>query len=407
MTKLRIVIEPDGSGGFHPAAGRLTHVGEPDGSRPARREVHEFAIPTGRGAVLEVRPGHYVVQAEFPSGQVVSDERLVVDAEASWMVRRAMGKPPRSPARASRRDFSRPSAGGMLGSAIPTVPAEHLAEPLVVAAARLDGETGWIEAPAYAPARPEKIGAAVVRTRATASAPSTHRYDIKLSAGTRGSTRPWIHMRLGRCTLMASLPFPLPHLGGRTSVSLREAPADLRAGALPELQWNGRLADVLAYAVRGRLREAALVLEAFDPAVRDRAPAVCPLVECVSLYVALGEDALAARGEWTSRARALVERHPDLPDAHVAFGRFLLRSAKREKDLVDAFDHLQAGFRLGIPFLTVAVQHLFAGLDALAPDFPDAAALRARAIPTLGTIVATSPFTLLRSYDRGGAREEA
>lgn len=436
MSQLQIGLKTASKAILYGVSARVMRVADSNGVQADHIVPKELAISLGAGSanLVEVEPGHYVVEAYLPSGEILSTHCVVKhDAVARVELRaRALSQDPAGWERLIRgsdvldwgassnrgvRDFAYPSAGGMFSLSSDHYFAshedEHTSSPhvfITTTVPSLNGGNAWASLRA-----PQSITHGIQQDGFTSchlvsESKNQRRFAVSSTEEVPSARRFWAVVEHEHSINVASLPVPWQSLpSGAAPWAVRQQPIEVLVADMPDKKAMVKVAALdeqfgimLSYLGFGRTTHADTALRSLeDKVVSWSAPRkhkqnqrVNPYAMCAAGYVAIANASARNIDCWSKVISEVHDHCPWLPDASILKGRRQLQTACSENDLMSAFASFKGAMQLGLPLFSAGLQHLMDGLSILSSVKEEAAELRARVVLAAAHVDLGQPFTV-------------
>jgi len=368
--------------------------GAAEGIAEGRREV---VLPSGGAPPLRVDldAGRYLVEAELPSGDLVSDEVEVWDGQDAVLALRAATSPhewlswqhflgkvePIQSYRAGPPNFAVPSVRWV-------TPAPGDAWTSFAMAA--DDDAG----PTLPPFETDT---ATWLYQVTAGGPWNEWFLPQTSPAPGTTPRGYLVVRHRRSRWLVSLPVPWTGLTTGTElpvqIMVRPRPGNDHADVTTTVR-DPQIASALGFMTLGALPTAERLFdEARQMVLRKQ---VNPLAAAGAGYVLLGTERGAEPKEWHDWIGNLRNWFDWLPDGAIQDGWLRLRHRRSPADLDAAREALFTAYRRGLPYYSVGLQWLMDGLTLFSHHDPEAAEMLRHVRDVATRADFGEPFTILR-----------
>lgn len=355
-------------------ATRLRKLAETDGSVTSEKP-RDFRLPLGQSRTLDVAPGRYVVETSWRTGDITYEDCLAApDTQVHVEV---YSSPRRRAAKVSDRDFTRASAGGMLGRPSPALD-EH--------SCSVFDSAGVSDSWAFVCDRHQ------LEQRSSLSAehqPARRSNDLNLRP--RDSARNWVMFWGADSWMVSSL--PIDNLAGNAFAILRSSPdslpfvtvSDAETSVLADMLPSGNSEAAHRYAI-GAAEE--LSLEMIEMMAEHRPLELCAYgyAECENFH----DD------KWPKALSRAMRHQGWLPDITVILGWRALMQSRTESELDEAGRLLETAVSAGVPFYSRGVRLLSEALLLISDLRSEHACSASRVKAVAAKTVRTEAFTSVR-----------
>lgn len=438
MSELRIRLDKGLAGG-EIREGAVANV-YPVGAATLTTAVYrDITIPAGEGMnfrAIQAAAGRYLIEAQLPNGEMVSEEVEVPSEGPPVEVRLRADKPWRTwlgwqqfASKVEKHQLDQ-LAGGRIANAFtwvktraslrylldpPSIETAPLANRYVAAGSggiiweALAGSLKQVpENPPWLGARqkmqPQDSDASLQSFVLTAA-------QLGLASQVPGTGDPRLSVerqyglvRFGKTVELISIPCPW-----FDPEAERDCPIDLlvrdrvEPGAFHSsvMVRDSMLGSAMSFMTAGGLSNASFLFKQAKEMLYEKL--VNPLAASAGGYVLVAtQEGLERRG-WHRWITMLMESFPWLPDGAIQYGRLRLRDEESDSDLEEARRALFMAYERGLPFFSAGIRWLLSGLTVFAEDGDAEAARMLKAVHRVSLRTDMSqPFTVVQLGPRGG-----
>lgn len=407
-----------------------TLVGNVYAATPGNPSLRQVPLPMGTGvapAAFALPAGTYVVQAELPSGQILTEEVVLLDGGSdlvqleltdspyeSHALQYVLGSiepggtyhsPERYPVPASdgSRSFHRRDPGALPGPPVPDAPAEvMLLRRSSERPPRIDELAGLRELdPPDAVHRVAELVAGVGPPLPLAPAQPDpvspiFRFDLStLPSDLDGHPHcQYVTVAAAGDVHLVTVPWPWPWTGGDAAVDVmvnqRQSPT---GSAVSVAVHDPAVGSGIGYLASGSLDKAAALLGDVESMLYGKVRN--PLAAAAAGYVLIGTDHSGEPRRWDGWLVNLRDWFPGLSDGAVLWGARRLRTARTPGELDEAREALLEGYDRGLPVFTLGLSWLIDGLSAF-PEDPKCAEALLSTRRLCWQVDMREPFVVLR-----------